>query len=86
MEFQLHSMQVGAVDTLITDLLDHLRQLPNWDETLLVVTSDHGSNLTPPDSGGCASPTPNREEAFRVPLFVKAPGQTRGRSATTAPR
>ena len=78
MEFQLHSMQVGAVDTLITDLLDHLRQLPNWDETLLVVTSDHGSNLTPPDLGRMRITDANREEAFRVPLFVKAPGQTSG--------
>ena len=51
MEYQLHSMQVGAVDTMITELLDHLEELPTWDETLLVVTSDHGTNLTAPDIG-----------------------------------
>ena len=78
MEFQLHSMQVGAVDTLISELLDRLEGLPNWDETLLVVTSDHGSNLTPPDLGRMRITDANREEAFRVPLFVKAPGQTTG--------
>lgn len=78
MEFQLHSMQVGAVDTMITELLAHLRELPTWEDTLLVVTSDHGSNLTPPDLGRMRITDANREEAFRVPLFVKAPGQLSG--------
>ena len=78
MEFQLHSMQVGATDTLISELLDTVKQLPNWDQTLLVVTSDHGSNLSPPDLGRMRVTDANREEVFRVPLFVKAPGQTTG--------
>jgi hypothetical protein len=78
MEFQLHSLQVGAADTLIAELLDHLRGLPNWEQTVLVVTSDHGSNLTPPDLGRMRITEANREEALRVPLFVKAPGQTTG--------
>jgi hypothetical protein len=78
MEFQLHSLQVGAADALITELLDHLRGLPSWGQTTLVVTSDHGSNLTPPDLGRMRITEANREEAFRVPLFIKAPGQTNG--------
>ncbi len=78
MEFQLHSMQVGAVDSLISELLDRLGGLPTWDDTLLVVTSDHGSNLTPPDLGRMKITAENREEVFRVPLFVKSPGQTVG--------
>jgi hypothetical protein len=78
MEFQLHSLQVGAADTLIADLLDQLRGLPSWEQTVLVVTSDHGSNLTPPDLGRMRITEANREEAFRIPLFVKAPGQTTG--------
>ena len=78
MEFQLHSLQVGAADTLIAELLDQVRGPPNWEQTMLVVTSDHGSNLTPPDLGRMRITEANREEAFRVPLFVKAPGQTTG--------
>jgi hypothetical protein len=78
MEFQLHSMQVGAVDTMITELLDHLEQLPTWDQTLLVVTSDHGTNLTAPDIGRMRVTSENEEEVFRVPLFIKSPGQTQG--------
>jgi sulfatase-like protein len=78
MEFQLHSMQVGAVDTMVGALLDRLRALPTWEDTLLVVTSDHGTNLTPPDLGRMRITDANREEALRVPLFIKAPGQTTG--------
>jgi hypothetical protein len=78
MEYQLHSMQVGALDTMIAGLLDHLQKLPTWNETLLAVTSDHGSNLTAPDLGRMRVTEANVEEVFRVPLFIKAPGQTRG--------
>ena len=51
MEYQLHSMQVGAADTLVGELVDHLRSLPHWEDTTLVVTSDHGTNLTAPNIG-----------------------------------
>ncbi len=78
MEYQLHSMQVGAADTLVGELVDHLRASPGWEDTLLVVTSDHGTNLTPPDIGRMHVTDANREEVYRVPLFIKAPGQLTG--------
>ena len=78
MEYQLHAMQVGAADTLVGELVDHLRTLPTWEDTLLVVTSDHGTNLTAPNIGRMKVTADNREEIYRVPLFVKAPGQTTG--------
>ncbi len=78
MEYQLHSMQVGAADTLVGQLVDHLRSLDTWKDTLLVVTSDHGTNLTPPNIGRMKVTAANREEVYRVPLFIKAPGQVAG--------
>ncbi len=78
MEFQFSAMQIGAADSLVAELLDQLRALPNWDDTLLVVTSDHGTNLTPPDLGRMHLTDENIDEAMRVPLFVKAPGQALG--------
>jgi Sulfatase len=78
LDAQLHAMQVGAVDTLVGELVDHLRSLATWEQTLLVVTSDHGSNLTPPDIGRMKVTDANREEVFRVPLFIKAPGEVDG--------
>jgi Sulfatase len=78
LDAQLHAMQVGAVDTMMAELVDHLRDLPTWEQTLLVVTSDHGSNLSPPDIGRMKVTDANREEVYRAPLFVKAPGQVEG--------
>jgi hypothetical protein len=77
-EFQLHSMQVGAVDALLGDVLDHLEALPTWNDTTLVVASDHGTNFTPPDLGRKVVTEANTAEVFRVPLFIKRPGQTAG--------
>jgi hypothetical protein len=69
-------MQVGAVDVLIGELVAHLRSLPTWEHTLLVVTSDHGNSFSLPDPGRYGDG--NRDEVFRVPLFIKAPGQVEG--------
>ena len=77
-EFQLHSMQTGAVDALLDEALEQLMSLPTWDDTLLVVTSDHGISLTPPDVDRRLVTEANRAEVYRVPLFIKAPGQTTG--------
>ena len=78
-DYQRHSMQVGAVDDLISDLLDQLRALPTWEDTLLVVTSDHGTNFTLPDIGRMKVTDTNRDEVLRIPLFIKAPGQLDGK-------
>jgi hypothetical protein len=77
-EFQLHSMQTGAVDALLDEALEQLMSLATWDDTLLVVTSDHGISLTPPDVDRRIVTEANRAEVYRVPLFIKAPGQTTG--------
>ena len=75
--YQLHSMQVGAVDVSIGALVDRLQASPTWEDTLLVVTSDHGYSLTPPDLGRTVT-AGNAEEVYRVPIFIKAPGQVTG--------
>ena len=77
-EFQLHSMQMGAVDALLDEALEQLMSLPMWDDALLVVTSDHGISLTPPDVDRGRVTEANRAEVYRVPLFIKAPGQSTG--------
>lgn len=77
-DYQLHSLQTGAVDVLVGQLLDQLRASPAWDDTTLVVTADHGMSFTPPDVGREEVTPRNREEVLRTPLFIKAPGQTTG--------
>jgi hypothetical protein len=71
-------MQVGAVDALLSGVVDHLQGLPTWDDTTLVVASDHGINFTPPALGRRRVTDANRAEVYRVPLFIKQPGQTEG--------
>jgi hypothetical protein len=77
LRYQLHSLQVGAVDGAIGEMIDHLEAVGAWDDALVVVTSDHGTSLLLPDFG--RQPTErNEEERLRMPLFVKAPGQRAG--------
>ncbi|HEV7763212.1 MAG TPA: sulfatase-like hydrolase/transferase [Acidimicrobiales bacterium] len=77
LRYQLHSLQVGAVDEAVGEMIDHLESVGAWDDALVVVTSDHGTSLLLPDLG--RQPTKrNSEERLRMPLFVKAPGQTTG--------
>jgi hypothetical protein len=76
--YQRHLMQVAFVDTLLGQLLAKLEREGLLDETLLVVTSDHGSGFRP---GG---PLRNVDVAqfaaiMSVPLFIKGPWQPAGR-------
>jgi hypothetical protein len=76
--YVLLAMQIGAVDALLGDMIDHLQSTGAWDEALLVVTSDHGIDVTAPGFKRNEDAT-NTDELLRVPLFIKAPGQTEGR-------
>ncbi len=81
--FQLHSMQVGAADVAIGNLIDHLDELDVWDETTLVVVSDHGvgtsdlPRLEAPEFGRENTPQ-STQELHRVPLFIHSPMLTDG--------
>ena len=76
-QYQLHATQVGATDTMVGRLLDHLTEVDALDDALVVVVSDHGTSLTPPDAGRNLTDT-NREEVLRMAMFVKQPGQQEG--------
>lgn len=73
-----HLLQVQRTDELLGRLLRRLQDLDRYDESLIVVTSDHGVAFTDgePIRGLSAA---NAEEVLWVPLFVKEPGQRTGR-------
>lgn len=75
--FQLQSMQVGAADVALGQVIDHLDSAGLWEDTTLVVVSDHGTSTLPPDFGRQHTPN-NTQELFRIPMFIKAPGQAAG--------
>ena len=67
-------LQVEYTDTLLGRLLDELESLGRFDDTLLVVTADHGTSF----SAGSHRRVPNENtfsEVVQVPLFVKYPEQ-----------
>jgi hypothetical protein len=72
-----HLAQVGLVDTLLGELLARLKAIGMYDETLLVVTADHGASFQP-GSGRRPLADDNRGDILSVPLFIKAPHQQRG--------
>jgi hypothetical protein len=77
LQYQLQSMQLGGADAALGQVLDHFDEAGLWDDATLVVTSDHGTSLLPPDFG--RGPTENNlQELFRIPMFIHAPGQGSG--------
>lgn len=75
--YPLQAMQLGALDRLIGDAITGLEQRGAWDEALVVITSDHGTDVTPPGIGKLGDGM-DTDEVLRVPLFIKAPGQVDG--------
>lgn len=74
---QQHLLQVGYADTLIGELIDRMQAAGTWDDALVVVVADHGVSFRPGEPQ--RQPTDeNVDEIYRVPLFVKEPGQRQG--------
>ncbi|MEZ5312525.1 MAG: sulfatase [Thermoanaerobaculia bacterium] len=62
---------LAAVDEQIGQLFDELRRRGVWDETLIIVTADHGQELG--DHGGYDHGTSLYDELLHVPLVWKLP-------------
>jgi Sulfatase len=75
--YQRYLLQVGCVDTLLGNLLDHLKAVDLYDPALLVVTADHGVSFRPNDFRRPLTKT-NFHDLMPVPLFIKAPHQHAG--------
>jgi hypothetical protein len=76
--YQLQAMQLGALDQLVGEMIDDLENSGAWDDALVVVTSDHGIGMTAPRFTR-AEDDGNKHELYRIPLFIKNPGQAEGR-------
>ena len=74
---QRHLLQVGAVDALIGELTDHLREIHAYDETMIVITSDHGVAHIPGEPRRGVSDA-NLYDIGLVPLIIKQPHQVDG--------
>jgi hypothetical protein len=75
--FQRHLLQTGLVDRLLGRILDSLEQSGIWDEGIVVVTADHGGSFVPGEHRRWVTPS-NLDALYRVPLFIRIPGQDGG--------
>ena len=72
--------EVAYVDQELGRLFDFLESESLWDETLVVLTSDHGEELF--DHGGFEHGHSMFQELLRVPLVMWGPGIEGGREPT----
>ena len=75
---QRQLLQLGFVDRLLGRLIARLKSQGMYDDTLIVVTSDHGFAWQVGVETRRSVTPGNVEELAPVPLFVKRPSQTRG--------
>jgi hypothetical protein len=76
---QRYLLQLGFVDRLLGRLVGRLKSEGIYDDTLIVVTADHGFAWQVGVPTRRSVSRSNVDELGPVPLFVKAPGQTHGR-------
>ena len=76
-----HLLQVQATDAVLGRMIDRIKQVGAWKDSMVVVTADHGVSFTPLQ--GIRSVTAvdggrNYPEIMWTPLFIKYPGQPTG--------
>lgn len=75
---QAHLLEVGFTDNLLGRIINAIKKRGRWDDTLFVVTADHGAAWTK-DSNRREVEEKTMGQIGMVPLFIKAPGQTSGK-------
>ncbi len=75
--YQRHLHQVGLLDAVFGILFDRLDETGTWDESMIVVVADHGASFLPGEHRRWPYEN-NRDDLYRVPMFIKFPGQAEG--------
>ena len=75
---QRHVLQTGFADLQLQHLWKHLKDDGLWDDSLIVVASDHGVAF-PHARERRRLNRKNAAEIAPIPLFIKAPGQKQGK-------
>lgn len=74
-----HLLQLGFADLKVQQLIAHLKKIGIYDEALVVVTADHGVAFEQGLFDRRKADRATLAEISPVPLFIKLPGQKRGR-------
>lgn len=78
----LYDRGVEALDAELGQFFDDLRRSGLWEDTLVIVTADHGEQF---GEHGFFLHVTAHEETLRVPLLVKWPGGARAGTVTERP-
>ena len=79
-QYQRHVVQSQHADTILGQLTARMKATGLWDRSVLVVTADHGEAFRPGQPLRRRIVRGNAPDVLSVPMFVKAPGQRRGRA------
>ncbi|CAB4647510.1 unannotated protein [freshwater metagenome] len=72
---EIHLLQLQTADTFIGQVIDRLKKVGAWEDTILVVTADHGISFSAGESQRAVSRN-NAHEILFPPLFIKSPNQS----------
>jgi hypothetical protein len=72
---QRHLLQAATADRMIGDLLKKLRDTGLYDDSLLVVTADHGLAFRPGEQARASVTEATAPDVLWVPMFIKRPNQ-----------
>jgi len=75
--YQRFLLQLGFVDTLLGEFMDHLKGIGLYDRSLIIITADHGVSFRANDSRRPLTET-NFQDIVSIPLFIKVPEQREG--------
>ncbi len=81
--FDAYDDEIAYADSIVGDLLAHLRSTGVYDRSIIIVVSDHGEGLG--DHGEMQHGILLYREALHVPMLLKLPGQKRGGSTIETP-
>jgi hypothetical protein len=76
--YQRHLLQLGFTDRLLGSVLRRLRRTRRYNRSLIVVTADNGESFGRVGDRHVINPH-NAGDIALTPLFIKRPGQRRGR-------
>ena len=78
--YQTFLYQVAAADNIIVDVISKLKKSGKWDNTMLVVTADHGISFVPtlPQRHTDFTEKETVGDIYRIPTFIKYPKQANG--------
>ncbi len=77
--WQRHLLQVGAVDTLLGEMVAQMKRTGLWNRALVVVMADHGVSFRVGATDRRTIVPANAKDIAPVPIFIKYPRQRRGR-------